>query len=43
LDYLRRVAQTGDIDLADLASDPEFEFLWHDREFEEIVSENGRT
>jgi len=42
LDYLRRVAQTGDIDLADLASDPEFEFLWHDAEFEMIVSENGK-
>jgi tetratricopeptide (TPR) repeat protein len=42
LDYLRKAADTGDIDLSDLASDPEFEFLWHDAEFERIVSQNGK-
>jgi tetratricopeptide (TPR) repeat protein len=43
LDYLERTAKTEDIDLADLAYDPQFEFLWHDPKFEKIVSSNGRN
>jgi Tfp pilus assembly protein PilF len=42
LDFLQKAADTEDIDLSDLAGDPEFEFLWHDPKFEEIVSANGR-
>jgi tetratricopeptide (TPR) repeat protein len=42
LDFLQKVADTEDIDLSDLASDPEFEFLWHDPKFEKLVSANGR-
>ncbi len=42
LDFLQKVADTEDIDLSDLASDPEFEFLWHNPKFEKIVSTNGR-
>jgi tetratricopeptide (TPR) repeat protein len=42
LDYLQKAADTEDIDLSDLASDPEFELLWHHPKFEKIVSTNGR-
>jgi tetratricopeptide (TPR) repeat protein len=42
LDYLQRVADTEDIDLSDLASDPKFEFLWRHPRFEKIVSPDGR-
>jgi tetratricopeptide (TPR) repeat protein len=42
LDYLKKAAQTKDVDLSDLDSDPEFEFLWHDKEFTKIVKANGR-
>lgn len=38
LDYLQKAADTGDIDLSDLASDLEYEFLWHHPTFENIVS-----
>jgi len=38
LKYLRRAAETRDVDLSDLASDPEFELLWHDSEFEQVIS-----
>jgi hypothetical protein len=38
LEYLQKAAATEDVDLTDLSSDPEFEFLWHDAEFERIVS-----
>jgi len=41
LDFLQKAANTADIDLSDLASDPEFEFLWHNPKFEKIVSRNG--
>jgi tetratricopeptide (TPR) repeat protein len=43
LEYLKKAAKTGDVDLSDLASDPEYEFLWHNREFERIVSGNRRA
>jgi predicted Zn-dependent protease len=42
LDYLQKAADTEDVDLADLAGDPEFEALWHHPKFEEIVSPHGR-
>lgn len=42
VDFLQKAADTKDIDLSDLASDPEFEFLWHHPKFEKIVSSNGR-
>jgi tetratricopeptide (TPR) repeat protein len=42
LDYLQKTADTQEIDLTGLGSNPEFEFLWHDRKFEKIVSSNGR-
>ena len=38
LDYLEKTANTQDIDLSDLAYDPQFEFLWHDSKFEKIVA-----
>ncbi len=38
LDYLQKAADTDDVDLSDLKSDPEFEFLWHDKRFEKIVA-----
>jgi len=38
LGYLRRAAETNELDLSDLTSDPAFQFVWGDREFEEIVS-----
>ncbi len=41
LHYLDKAAETEDIDLSDLLSDPEFEFLWHDPKFERIVSPDG--
>ena len=43
LDFLQKAAETEDIDLSDLACDPEFEFLWHEPRFAEIVSGNGRN
>lgn len=42
LQYLKKAAKAGDVDLSDLALDPDYEFLWHNREFEKIVSGNGR-
>ncbi len=42
LDFLQKAANTKDIDLSDLGSNPEFEFLWHDPEFEKIIYPNGR-
>ncbi len=42
LAFLQKVAATEEIDLSDLASDPEFECLWDDPKFEKIVSPNGR-
>jgi tetratricopeptide (TPR) repeat protein len=41
LDYLQKAADTEDVDLADIASDPQFESLWHDPRFKKIVSPNG--
>ncbi len=41
LDYLRKLSQAGTIDVSDLAFAPEFEFLWHDPQFEQIVCSNG--
>jgi tetratricopeptide (TPR) repeat protein len=38
LDFLEKAARTHDVDLADLASDPQFEFLWNNPKFEKIVS-----
>jgi tetratricopeptide (TPR) repeat protein len=38
LEFLRRAAKTNELDLADLDSDPAFHFLWHNAEFEQIVS-----
>ncbi|HBI41563.1 MAG TPA: hypothetical protein DDY78_01740 [Planctomycetales bacterium] len=38
LEFLRRAVATNELDLSDLDSDPAFHFLWHNREFEEIVS-----
>ena len=43
LRYLKQAADTGEADLSDVASDPEFEFLWNDPTFERIVSANGRA
>jgi tetratricopeptide (TPR) repeat protein len=47
LKYLRQAAALAELDLAELASDPEFEFLWHDPEFQEVIgqpaSPNGMT
>src|SRR5207245_200587 len=40
LDFLQKAADTEDVDLSDLACDPEFEFLWHDPKFEKIVKES---
>jgi tetratricopeptide (TPR) repeat protein len=42
LSYLQKAADTEDIDLSDLAADPEFEFLWHEPKFKKIVAPNGR-
>jgi tetratricopeptide (TPR) repeat protein len=42
LDFLQKVADTEDVELSDLACDPEFEFLWHHPRFEKIVTPNGR-
>jgi tetratricopeptide (TPR) repeat protein len=42
LEYLKKAAATDDLDLADLASDPQFDFLWHHPTFKRIVSANGR-
>jgi tetratricopeptide (TPR) repeat protein len=42
LDYLQKAAETDDIDLSDIASAPEFEFLWHDPRFKRIASANGQ-
>ena len=36
--FLQRAAAADDIDMTDLASDPEFEFLWHDPQFEEVIA-----
>jgi tetratricopeptide (TPR) repeat protein len=41
LDFLQKAADTEDVDLSDLACDPEFEFLWHHPQFERLVSSNG--
>lgn len=41
LEYLKKVLKTDDIDISDLHSDPEFEFLWSDKEFEEIVAQSA--
>jgi tetratricopeptide (TPR) repeat protein len=38
LAFLRRAAETNELDLSDLDSDPAFHFLWHSPEFEQIVS-----
>lgn len=38
LKYLGRAAETNDLDLSDLASDPEFELLWPDPEFGRLTS-----
>lgn len=43
LDFLQKAADTQDVDISDLASDPQFEFLWHDPKFEKLVSPNGQT
>lgn len=43
LDFLQKAADTQDVDLSDLASDPEFEDLWHHPQFEKIVSPDGPT
>jgi len=42
LDFLQKAADTEDVDLTDLASDPEFEFLWHHPKFEKIVANGAR-
>ena len=42
LDYLQKAAETEDVELADIASDPQFESLWHDSRFKMIVSPNGK-
>jgi len=42
LDYLQKAAETDDIDLSDIASAPEFEFLWQDPRFKRIASANER-
>lgn len=41
LQYLQKVIDTRDLDISDLESDPEFEFLWHDREFEDLVAQSA--
>lgn len=41
LQYLRKVIDTRDLDVSDLESDPEFEFLWHDKEFEQMVAQSA--
>jgi tetratricopeptide (TPR) repeat protein len=38
LEFLRRAAETTELDLSDLDSDPAFHFLWHSPEFEQIIS-----
>ena len=43
LRYLKRAADTEEVDLSDVASDPEFEFLWDDPTFEQLVSTNSRA
>ncbi len=40
LELLRRAAETDEVDLSDLDSDPAFQFLWHIPEFEAIISGN---
>ena len=41
LSYLQKAADAEDVDLSDLATDLEFEFLWHDPIFEKIVSKDS--
>jgi len=41
LQYLQKIIDTRDLDISDLESDPEFEFLWHDREFEQLVAKSA--
>jgi tetratricopeptide (TPR) repeat protein len=38
LAFLRRAAETNELDLSDLDSDPAFHFLWRSPEFERIVA-----
>ncbi|MBI3411035.1 MAG: tetratricopeptide repeat protein [Planctomycetes bacterium] len=38
LSYLNKAAATKDIDLTDLQWDPEYEFLWNDSEFTDLVA-----
>jgi tetratricopeptide (TPR) repeat protein len=42
LGYLKQAVETEEVDLSDVASDPEFEFLWDDPTFEQLVSANSR-
>jgi tetratricopeptide (TPR) repeat protein len=41
LDFLQKAADTEELDLSDLASDAEFELLWGNPRFENIVARNG--
>ncbi len=41
LEFLQKAAATGNVDLADLSSDPEFEFLWREPTFEKMISGGG--
>ncbi|MCI0639094.1 MAG: hypothetical protein L0Y72_31695 [Gemmataceae bacterium] len=41
LEYLKKVVDADQIDISELERDPEFEFLWSDREFERIVAQSA--
>ncbi len=41
IEYLRKVLKCGDLDISNLQNDPEFEFLWSDREFEKLVAQSA--
>lgn len=43
LKYLQKAADTEDVDLSDLESDPEFELLWHEPKFKKIVAPSARN
>lgn len=41
LSFLEKAADTDDVDLSEIASAPEFEFLWSEPRFKKLVAANG--